>query len=71
MYEIKIAFPFLEEKTYYYKSLSAASRDLDLTEYFLRNAYYKKHRNQFAQYFHITKCTRRELRKLRKHYHLL
>ena len=70
MYEIIIDIPFLNKEVLYFRSLSEASRTLQLTEYFLRNAYSTKHQNQFSQFFTITKCKPRKYHQLRKHYPL-
>ena len=55
MYEIELLYPF-HEQILYYSTLSAASRDLKISDYFIRNIYHKKHKNQFSRFIRIKKC---------------
>lgn len=48
------------EEEFYFDSLSEASKELKISLYFLRQVYYRKHRNQFAKFFKITPVTQWE-----------
>ncbi len=55
MWKVTINFPFMEEElVFYFNTLDQASKELELTTYFLRQVYYKKHRNQFAKFYSVT-----------------
>ena len=59
MWKVTINFPFMDEElVFYFNTLNQASKELDLTTYFLRQVYYKKHRNQFAKFFSVTPVAR-------------
>jgi len=61
MWKIAIKFDFMDEElVYYFNSLNDASKELNISLYFLRQVYYRKHRNQFAKFFTITPVTRWE-----------
>ena len=54
MWRIIIKFSFMDEELeYYFDSLNQASKELDISLYFLRQCSYKRNRNQFCKFFKV------------------